>query len=293
VDPSPVVRAAETATAQRSSRIPLSVIVLTRNEELNIAACLGSLMRFDQVLVLDSHSTDQTAAIAGQWGATVLPFCWDGQYPKKKQWALDHLPLQYRWVMFVDADERITPELADELALLMQHPPSVAAFWCDSRPVVLGRTLRFGARYRKIVLLDRMRVRFPPCPDLDVSTMWEVEGHYQPQVDGLTGHLRQVLLHDDRKGPVAWIARHNIYSDWEARLTLSQRDQLTASEGWWRSWLKSNFIRLPARPLLVFLHDYVWRLGLLDGRAGLHMAVARAVYYWMIAWKRDWLNKSR
>lgn len=270
--------------------VPLSVVVMTRDEAENIQDCLRSLEPFAEIFVVDSGSGDDTVRRAYAAGARVVPFRWDGRYPKKKQWCLDNLPLRHDWVLFVDADERVTPALAGELRGLVCRGPAAAAYMLDSRPVVLGRVLRFGARYRKVALMHRRRCRFPPCPDLGIATMWEVEGHYQPVVDGPVGRLRAPLLHADAKPPFAWFERHNRYSDWEAHLDHGgRRAALLAGEGPWRRALKRVFRRLPCRPGLLFLLEYGLRLGFLDGRAGLHHALARAFYYWQVGYKRDWL----
>ncbi|OYQ36571.1 glycosyl transferase [Niveispirillum lacus] len=272
------------------SAIPVSVIVMTRNEVANIARCLAPLSAFAQVLVVDSDSHDGTATIAAARGAEVVNFHWNGAYPKKKQWCLSHPSLRHDWVLFVDADECITPQLVAEIDDLMRSGPSHNAYWVNSRPVWLGRLLRHGTPYRKIALLHRRRSRFPICPDLHVSRMWEVEGHYQPMVEGQTGRLSATLIHADAKPLADWFDRHNRYSDWEAALANDGgASALLAGERGLRRVAKQVLARLPGRPLLAFLHAYLWHLGFLDGKAGLHHALSRAFYYWSIDLKRDWL----
>lgn len=259
---------------------------MTRDEAANLPACLAGLRRFAEVFVVDSESADDTRVLAEAWGAHVVRFRWNGQYPKKKQWCLDHLPFQHDWVLFVDADERITPELADAIAALMAGEPRCAGYFIDGRPVFLGKALRFGQHNRKLALLDRRRACFPPCPDLDVAAMWEVEGHYQPHLDGACGRLRTALWHADDKPLFAWFERHNRYSDWEAALRADGRlEAMARHETRYRRGLKRLFARMPLRPLAAFLHSYILRLGFLDGTAGFHFAVARAFYYWQIAIK--------
>lgn len=266
--------------------IPVSVIVMTRNEAANLPACLAALAGFAEVVVVDSHSTDGSAALAAALGAVVVPFRWDGGYPKKKQWCLDHLALAHDWVLYVDADERVTPELAGEIARLLAAGPRHAGYFITGRPVFLGKALRFGAVNRKLALFDRRRAAFPVADDLDVATMWEVEGHYQPLIDGSVGRLRHVMRHADAKPLSAWFDRHNRYSDWEAALRRDGRlAVLAGTDTSARRRLKRLFDRLPMRPLAVFLYGYVLRLGFLDGTAGLHHAVARAFYYWQVAVK--------
>ncbi|MGQ9367408.1 glycosyltransferase family 2 protein [Azospirillum sp. ST 5-10] len=266
-----------------SGPIPVSVVVMTRNEAANLPACLAPLRSFLQVFVVDSDSSDGTPAIAAARGATVVPFRWDGRHPRKKQWCLDHLPFAADWVLFVDADERLTDALVTEIAAVMAAGPRHDGYFVTGRPVFLGRRLRFGAVNRKLALLDRRRAAFPAVDDLDVVAMGEVEGHYQPVVQGTVGRLRAALWHADDKPLSAWFERHNRYSDWEAALRGDGRmAALIMRESRGRRRLKRLFARLPLRPLAVFLHAYVLRLGLLDGMAGLHHALARAFYYWQV-----------
>lgn len=266
--------------------IPVSVIVMTRNEAANLPMCLAALDRFAERFVVDSDSGDGTPFVAASLGARVVPFRWNGRYPKKKQWCLDNLPFTHQWVLFVDADERVTQALVDEIARVMEDGPAHAGYFVAGRPVVRNRPLRFGAWNRKLALLDRRRARFPEVPDLDVGTMWEVEGHYQPLLDGTTGRLRHPVDHADDKPPFAWFDRHNRYSDWEAALRVDGRmRQLAALEQGGRRWAKLVLDRAPARPLLAFLHAYLLRLGFLDGAEGFDHALGRAFYYWQVGLK--------
>ncbi|HKZ07038.1 MAG TPA: glycosyltransferase family 2 protein [Methylomirabilota bacterium] len=267
-------------------RVPVSVIVMTKNEEANIAKCLRALRAFDEVFVVDSGSGDRTCAIAADLGATVVPFTWNGRYPKKKQWCLDELPFRHDWVLYVDADEEVRPELTREIAEAVAGPPRHAGYFVGYDYVFLGRVLRHGHRVYKLVLLNRHKARFPERDDLDVANMWEVEGHYQPLVEGTTGVLRARMRHDDHDTLYHYFERHNRYSDWEGTLR-ARRALLDAHEPQptGRRALKALFARLPAKGLVAFLHSFVGKAGFLDGRAGFHYAVARAVYYWQIGLK--------
>jgi glycosyltransferase involved in cell wall biosynthesis len=270
--------------------IPVSVIVMTLNEAANIGPCLEALSRFDQVFVVDSGSGDGTAGIAAGHGAIVVPFQWNGSYPKKKQWCLEHLPFRHDWVLYCDADERVTPELADEIALLMaagpRTGPRLAGYFIFGQPVFGGKRHRHGAWNSKLALLDRQRASFPPFPDLDIDTMWEVEGHYQPDIQGAAGQLRYPMIHDEATSLHAWFDRHNRYSDWEAALLVDGRHRnLGRREQGLRRHLKRIFGSVPGRPLTAFLHSYLLRLGFLDGMPGLDRAMARGFYYWQIGVK--------
>lgn len=273
--------------------IPVSVVIPTRNEAANLAACLAPLRPFAQVIVADSASSDGTAEIAAGWGAEVLNFRWNGAYPKKKQWGLAHPLVRHDWVLLLDADEVLSPALVAEIDALMRAGPTKAGYFIDGRPSFAGRDLRFGAGNRKLCLLDRRHAAFPPGEDLGLPGAWEVEGHYQPRLDGPAGRLRTPLRHRDGKPLAAWFDRHNRYSDWVAALERAGRaDAWAAHDTPGRRRLKRLFARAaPLRPALAFLHSYVWKLGLLDGAAGFHYALARAFYYWQIGLKRRALEQ--
>jgi len=273
--------------------IPASVIVMTRNEERNLQHCLASVQEFSEVFVVDSASTDRTPEVAREHGATVVPFRWDGGYPKKKQWCLDRLPFSHDWVLYLDADEALTPEASGEISQLLASAPGGCGYFVRSDFVFLGRRLRYGHRTVKLALLDRRRARFEDIDDLDVGTATEVEAHYQPVVSGPTGVLRGRIVHDDRNSLFQYFDRHNRYSDWEA--TLRSRAVLgrhPESQPGLRSVRKRLFAVLPNRGIVAFVHSYVFRLGFLDGRAGLHYALARAFYYWQIRVKELELRRS-
>jgi len=269
-----------------SDRIPVSVIVMTKNEEANIRACLAPMARFAETFVVDSNSVDATVAIATAMGARVVRFTWDGLYPKKKQWCLENLPFGYDWVLYVDADEQLSSQLVDEIAELMRSGPRAVGYFLRFDNSFLGRRLRHGIENFKLVMFDRHRGRFLDYHDLNVATMWEVEGHYQPHVDGEIAVLRNRALHADFRGLYHYFERLNRYSDWEAvirskgHITAAGESQLAS-----RALLKRIFHHMPARSLAMFLYSYVYKWGFLDGRAGLAFAVARFFYYWQVGIK--------
>lgn len=260
-----------------------------------MADCLASVARFAEVFVVDSGSADRTIEIAQGAGAAVLDFRWNGQYPKKKQWCLENVPFTQDWVLYVDADERVTPELADEIADVVANRPDVVGWFAGLDYVWEGRVLRHGDRMWKLVLFQRAKGRFVEWRDLDASNMWEVEGHYQPVIDGGTARLVSPLLHNDHDDLYDWFSRHNRYSDWEAvvrRTDAAAEGQETQSG--LRGLAKKVFIRLPMKPLFWFVYSYIARSGWRDGREGFDFAVAKAYYQWQIDLKvRDLARRER
>ena len=118
-------------------KIPVSVLVPVKNEIANIRACLRGLEFADEIVVVDSASTDGTIAAAEEMGARVVQFKWDGKFPRKRNWSLENIPWRHEWILIVDADERITPELAAEIRQAMAQPNGVP---------LRKMNLRFGVR---------------------------------------------------------------------------------------------------------------------------------------------------
>jgi len=268
--------------SQMPAKIPVSVVVATKNEESRIADCLAALTAFDEVWVVDSASTDRTQELAGLQGAKTVNFIWNGQYPKKRQWCLDHLPLAHDWVFFVDADESVPPALVEEIAA---WDDTKAGYFIKSRYVFEGRVLRHGLCNKKLALFDRRKMGFPVLDDLALEGMGEIEGHYQPILrDGFLGEaigiLRNTMIHDAYEDGPAWTARHMRYARWEFGMNKNQlwpRDPDPVRQG-----LKACFRALPFRGMMAFLHSYLIKGGFRDGGAGYRFAKTRAQYYRMI-----------
>jgi glycosyltransferase involved in cell wall biosynthesis len=272
----------------RAEKIPVSVIVMTKNEERVIRHTLQSVQDFAQVFVVDSHSSDATCEISKGFDVEVVQFTWDGGYPKKKEWCLVNLPFAHDWVLYLDADELVTPALVEELRSLLSPTgpaPQHAAYDVELDYYFLGRMLRHGHRVTKRVLARRDRLSWPRIDDLGVANMWEVEGHYQPIVAGSVGRLRGRLEHNDRDPLFDYFARHNRYSDWEAHL-LDRAEEAQHVQGV-RSRRGRRYARLPFKPAAFFTYSFLLRRGFLDGRAGFHYAVAHSFYFWQIGVKRQ------
>ncbi len=213
-------------------------------------------------------------------------FEWNGRYPKKKQWALDNLPFAHDWILYLDADEELTPPLVDEIAALLERGPAHNGYFIGFDYVFLGRVLRHGHRVYKLALVQKGRARFREHDDLALADPVEVELHFQPELDGTTATLRSRILHHDHDHLLHYFARHNDYSEWEALLrTNGSLRGHGETQPRFRAPLKLVFARLPFKGVFAFLYSYVVKLGFLDGRAGFHYAVAKGMYYWQVGVK--------
>ena len=140
--------------------LPISVIVAARNEEKNLPRCLEALREVGEVYVVDSSSTDATAEIAQSFGAKLVQFDYQGGWPKKRQWAMDNLPLSYDWILLLDADEAMTAELTQEIRLAIANP-AISGYYISLRMYFLGRLLRHGgAGFWKLSLFRKGKGRY-------------------------------------------------------------------------------------------------------------------------------------
>ncbi|WP_120338194.1 glycosyltransferase family 2 protein [Cryobacterium soli] len=265
-------------------RLPVILLILTKNEEKALPAALEHIAMFQECFVVDSESTDATREIAESLGATVVDFSWDRRYPKKKEWAQVNVPSSLEWCFFLDADERLTEDLIREIRSTV-HENTLDALDSPLAYKFAGKFLRHGHRVKKRALVRRSAARWPRPDDLGVKTMWEVEGHYQPLMDGKVGAGKASLIHDDPDGFFEYFSRHNRYSDWEAHLAvLGSKVDGRGGQGL-RASLVGMSRRIPLRGVVYFLYAFVLRRGFLDGRAGLDYAIAHAFYYWQIQLK--------
>ena len=264
--------------------LTVSVIVPVRNEARNLPRCLESLAGFGEVYVIDSQSTDDTVSIAQSRGAKVVQFHYEGGWPKKRQWAMDTLPLAYDWILLLDADEVLTPELVEEIRRVLQNS-GVNGYSIRLQMHFLGRVLRHcDASFWKLSLFRKGRGRFECRLKGQDASMADIEIHEHVVVDGPTAELRNALVHHNVDSLSRYILKHNEYSNCEARVLLrSEGDSeevsadLFGTQAQRRRWLKRNLYRLPGSPVLLFLYRYFVRLGFLDGVPGLIYCTFQAV----------------
>jgi glycosyltransferase involved in cell wall biosynthesis len=269
--------------------VPVSCLIYTLNEEINLPHCLKSLDWCDDIVVVDSFSADATAGMATAAGARVVQHEFTG-FGDQRNWSLKEVPLKHPWALILDADERVPRELADELAeRLADADPAVAAFRVRRRFHMWGRWLRHASLYPTwVVRLVRVgRVRYVN------------RGHAETQVvDGRIDSLQHDLIDENHKGLDDWFARQNRYSGQEALYELqtsgfSWRGLFSSDPLKRREAIKELARNLPARPLWYFLYVYFFRLGLLDGVDGFRFCTMKAMYQRMIVLKKHELRRQR
>jgi len=275
--------------ASSSTAIPVSVIVAVRNEARNLPHCLESLREIGEVYVVDSQSTDATVEIARSFGAKVVQFHYQGGWPKKRQWAMESLPLAHDWILLLDADESLTAELVNEIRAAIRNP-SYDGYYIALRIYFLGRELRHsGASFYKLSLFRRGKGRYECRLKEQDASMADMEVHEHVVVDGRAAKLKSSLLHRNVASISHYIRKHDAYSNWEAKVWHNTKpgvDELTPSltgtQAQRRRWLRRKFFLLPGSPLAYFLYKYVFCLGFLDGVPGLIYCTFQGIQFFNV-----------
>ncbi len=263
------------AALREASALPVSVIIAAKNEARNLPQCLESVRNFGEVLVIDSQSTDATGEIARSLPADVVQFYYRGGWPKKRQWALDSLPLKYEWVLLLDADEAVTPQLLAEIREALKDPDA-NGYYLGLDMFFLGRQLRHcGATFYKLSLFRRGMGRFECRSTEQNSSMCDMEVHEHVVVNGPVRRLQHKILHRNVDSLSRYIQKHNEYSNWEAQVWSQCANgdaippALFGSQAQRRRRLRKWFLRWPGSPLAFFAYKYFLRAGFLDGIPGL------------------------
>lgn len=261
-------------------KLPISVIILTYNEELNIEKCLKSVYGWvDEIFIVDSGSTDQTLEIAKKYTDKIYQHQFETQ-AKQLGWAFENLPLRSEWIMRIDADEMIPKELKREIAdVLPNLGKDVHGIYLKLRVHFMGRWIRYGGYY-PFLLLRIWRRGYGWVEDklMDEHIV----------VNGKSIVLYHDFIENNRKDLKFWICKHNNYSSREARQMLSgkQKNNLKGSlfgnKIQRKRWLKEHvYVRFPIfiRAFLYFIYRYFFRLGFLDGKEGLIFHFLQGFWY--------------
>lgn len=266
-----------------TGKAPVSVIVPVKNEAENLRRCLPALSWADEVFVIDSQSDDETAQVAEEHGASVVQFRFNGTYPKKKNWSLDNLPFRNEWVLIVDADEVVTPELAREIAERIARDEA-DGYYLNSRYFFLGHRIRFCGYSEcwNLRLFKHASGRYERMPVSAGARTGDNEAHEHVLMDGRVLRLKHELDHFAYPDIATWVAKHDRYAAWEAE----QHEHFLRApipEGIgrgkrWKRLLKKVYLRLPGRPVIRFFYSYILRGGFRDGRPGLVFCGLLAFY---------------
>src|SRR5246127_5559740 len=245
-----------------SSSRTLSVAIAAMDEEANIARTLASVRWADEIVLVDSGSKDRTCDIAREFGARVISEPWRG-YVAQKQYAIDLCTKD--WVLLLDADEEVSPGLAEEIRAVLADPNALNGYWTPRKNLFLGRWIKHGGFYPdpKLRLFRRgtaVAAGFDPHDRIDLK----------PGVNPHTRQLKNALIHYTYPTLTYYIGHMNRYSSLGAQLALA------------KGHTRFSIANIVLRPLATFFYNYVVRLGFLDGREGLLLHLNHAVY---VSWK--------
>lgn len=271
-----------TTTTLKKGSVPVSVLVPVLNEESNLEACLKTIQWASEIVVVDSNSKDKTGEIAERFGARVVQFKWNGQFPKKKNWALENVDWKNEWVLILDADEHITPPLAQEIADVVAAN-KLDGYYINRRFMFMGGWLRFCGYYPSwnLRLLKHKLGRYER---LDVSGDTksgdnEVHEHILLEIgEKRAGWLKSDMLHYAYPNIDVWIEKHNRYSNWEARVRSELNNEAAGQK------LKASLFGNPLErkrylkklgqsvpllsPTVRFVYHYIIKQGFRDGYRG-------------------------
>lgn len=260
----------------------ISILILTKDEENNLPACIDTLRWSDDIHVLDSYSTDRTITLAQQLGAKVWYRAFDS-FAQQQNWALENIQFRYPWVFYIDADERVTPELAQSMLRAVQEPRDSVAFRIQRRDFFMGTWLKHVQAtpyYLRLFRPDKMR--------------YERIGHPVSVPDGPVSSISGYLDHFPfSKGIAQWVDKHNFYSTQEAQQLRAERSRdwslrkafFAKSFEEKRRNQKQLYYRMPGRPLVKALALYFLKGGVLDGYAGFAYSVLIGFYEFLIVLK--------
>ncbi len=270
-------------------KIPISVILSVKNEALNLPSCLDKLKRFDQIIVVDSGSTDDTVSIAHNMGAEVLQFQWNGKFPKKRNWALQNATLLHEWILFLDADEFVTDEFVTEVAIKTQDP-NYNGYTIQFENYFMGKKLRYGYGFKKSALFKKSKGAYEKV-DEDLWSHLDMEVHEHPIIEGKVGLIKSKVVHKDFKNLDHYIAKHNAYSTWEAQRYLQLKEAKNSNLSL-NQKIKYGLLTTGLLPAIYFIGAYFFKLGFLDGKEGFYLARFKSHYFFQIQTKVDSFKKN-
>jgi glycosyltransferase involved in cell wall biosynthesis len=269
------------------NNIPITVIVSVKNEALNLPSCLEKLERFDQIIVVDSGSTDDTIAIATALGAEVLQFNWNGKFPKKRNWALQNANINHEWVLFLDADELVTEAFVNEVETKTLSS-KFNGYTIQFENYFMEKKLRYGYGFSKSALFKKSKGVYEKIEE-DLWSHLDMEVHEHPIIEGEIGIINAKVIHKDFKTLDHYIAKHNAYSSWEAQrylqLKKSKNNVLTLNQK-----IKYGLLTTGLLPLIYFVGVYFLKFGFLDGKEGFYLARFKSHYFFQIQTKVEALK---
>lgn len=257
----------------------ITVIIPVYNEEENLPECLERIKEIKHKVIVDSGSTDRTQEIAAAFGCKTLNFNWDGHFPKKRNWAMRNCEVTTPWVMFLDADERITDAFKNEL----RETLSVTKHDCF-RVVLdnwfMGRMLRHGDPMQKTAIVRYGKGEYERVEEQSWCNLpMEMHEHIVLNNGGTIGQISARLEHHDKRTLKSYYSKHCDYADWEANRFLAINDWSVLTR---REKIKYRLLRWKLFPFAYWFVSYILKGGFLDGAPGFYFAMNKMAYFYQI-----------
>ncbi len=271
------------------NKLPITVIIPVKNEELNLRICLSKLNAFDEVLVVDSSSTDKTVQVAEEFNCQLINFEWNGRFPKKRNWTLRNVKIKHDWVLFLDADEYITDSFINEVSSKI-HSSRYCGYWLNYNTIFLGKELKHGDKLKKLALFRKSCGEYEFIEENQWSHL-DMEIHEHPIINGKIGKIKSPIIHNDFKGLSHYIEKHNQYSNWEAN-RFKNINSLSHKQFTIRQKLKYKLLNIGVLPICYFIGTFIFKMGFLDGKKGYFMALLKKNYFFQIQLKINELKEK-
>jgi glycosyltransferase involved in cell wall biosynthesis len=261
--------------------LDLTIVIPVKNEEINLPGCLQCIGEdfCRQIVIVDSGSTDNTKAIAAQYNTPVIEFEWNGKFPKKRNWYLHNHTPKTKWVLFLDADEYITPAFKKEISAALSRDGNADGYWLNYTVYFMGKQLKGGYPLKKLALIRTGAGEYERIDEEQWSNL-DMEIHEHPVLTGRTGVIKSKIDHRDFRGVSHYITKHNEYSGWEASRYLQAISAAGDTAAWtWKQKLKYRLMRSVFIGPLYFLGSFVVMGGFRDGARGFAFAIFKMAYF--------------
>jgi len=261
--------------------LDLTIAIPVKDEEKNLPGCLEAIGKdlAKKVVVIDSSSSDATPEIVKNAGADYVNFLWDGKFPKKRNWFLRNHSPETKWVLFLDADEFLTPKFKIELKNSLNEESRFEGFWLNYNIYFLGKPLKGGYPLKKLALFKVGAGEYERIDEEKWSSM-DMEIHEHPILSGEVGEIKARIDHRDLRGIDSYMHKHNEYAAWEAARYTKIRHHSTEWKNYtWKQRLKYRLMRTIWLAPVFFLGSFFLMGGFRDGKRGFAFAILKMSYF--------------
>ncbi|MFC4233189.1 glycosyltransferase family 2 protein [Parasediminibacterium paludis] len=261
--------------------LDLTIAIPVKNEARNLPGCIAAIGTdlAQQIVIIDSGSTDGTKSIAAANGIALIDFEWDGHFPKKRNWYLRHHTPTTKWVLFLDADEYLTQEFKTVLRAALTGDDSIDGYWLNYTIFFMGKNLKGGYPLKKLALFKVGKGEYERI-DEDRWSKLDMEIHEHPIIDGKIGEIKSKIDHQDFRGIAHYITKHNEYAAWEAARYMKANADSAAKQNWtWKQQLKYRMMASVWIGPIYFIGSFILLGGFRDGKRGLAFSMLKMAYF--------------